>query len=153
MIARFVTLAGDLILREHQPLDLPLAELHVYVLHVDLAHQTAHELPFLVGELGEHVVALRLMQFLQDHLLCRLRGDAPEFLRDEFFAQNVARLGGGLLFQRRLERDLAVCGRFSFNDRLHEKEADGPLLGRKAHFHLPRLAHKLLYFTRRMQIF
>ena len=55
-----------------------------------------------------HALALGIAHLLHDHLLGRLGGDAPEFDRRQRLGQEVADLGGRVLGQRLLQRDLAA---------------------------------------------
>jgi len=65
-----------------------------------------HDLALAILVLLEDVVALGLADHLDDHLLGRLREDAPEARGVELHADLVAELGFGIEAVRLLERDL-----------------------------------------------
>ena len=74
-----VALAVHLLAARQQRLDA-LAQLHQRVARVRLLDDAGDQLADAVLVLVEHHVALGLADALQDHLLGRLRGDAPEVL-------------------------------------------------------------------------
>ena len=147
-VARFVSLTGDLILREHEPLDLPLAELDVDVLHVDLADEPAHEFALFIGKFAERVVALRLVDLLQNDLLCGLRGDAREIFGDELLGKDVACLGRLFDLERLFEGDLPFLRLFAVDDDVRQEEPQRSLFLVRAHFDIARLALELLFIGR-----
>ena len=75
-----VALAVDLLGLRQQRLDA-LAQLHERVAGVRLLHDPGDELAHAVAVLLVHHVPFGLADPLQDHLLGRLRGDAPEVVR------------------------------------------------------------------------
>ena len=145
LVADVVLFARDLILREHEPLDLPLAEFDVHVPRVHFAHEPAHEFALLVGELGERVVAFRLVDLLQNDLLCGLRRDARKVLGRKFVAEDVAHLGALFEFLRLFEGDLPFAGLLRVGHGARKIAADGTLFGIELDLHPSRLAVELLF--------
>ncbi len=92
-----VALAVHLLAARQQRLDA-LAQLDERVARVGLLHEAGDQLADAVLVLVEHHVALGLADPLEDHLLGRLRGDAPEVVgRDVALLDLVAVLGQPLL--------------------------------------------------------
>ena len=97
--AVLVALAVDLLALGQQGFDA--AEVDERVALVALLHDAGHDVAHAVDVLLEHEVALGLADALQDDLLGRLGGDAPEVVGRHFVA-----LDGGLVDRGQVDADL-----------------------------------------------
>ena len=140
--------AGHLILRKHDPFDLPFAQFDIYVFHVDFPHDTIQQFEFFVGELTERIIALGFVQFLQDDLFRRLGGDPAEILRHELLFHTVADLIAFFDALRLFDGDLRFAVDDFFYRRAHDIILDAALFRIDPDIHIPGSVVVLLFIGR-----
>src|SRR5207249_1097133 len=130
-IARRIAFGARLLLARQHRLDAPDLEDDVAVL--EALDRAAHHLADPLVVFGEDVFALSFADLLEDHLLGRLCGDAPQDLgrfREFHFIPELDAVGDVLAIQlpvhlaRFVDRDLGRGTGDVLNDRLEREEVD-----------------------------